>query len=64
MAVKAKVRDYTEAEWDALDEKMEHPDRKVICPRCGNEIAYEEPGNSISVYCLSENCIFGGMRGL
>jgi len=64
MAVKAKIRDYTEAEWDALDEKMDYPDRVVLCPRCGNEIAYEEPGNSISVYCLTEDCIFGGLRGL
>jgi len=64
MATKAKIRDYTEAEWDALDEKMEYPDRIVLCPRCGNEIAYKELGNSISVHCLSVNCIFGGVRGL
>jgi len=64
MVAKAKVRNYTEAEWDALDEKMDYPDQKVICPRCGNEIAYKEIGNSISVFCLSENCIFGGIRGL
>ena len=64
MAVKARVRDYTEAEWDALDEKMEHPEETVICPRCGNEITYKEIGYSISVECATENCIFGGMRGL
>ena len=64
MAVKAKVRDYTEAEWDALDEKMETPTEKVICPRCGNEILYYEYGNSISVKCATKGCIFGGIRGL
>jgi len=32
-AVRAKVRDYTEAEWNALDEKMEFPSETVICPR-------------------------------
>jgi len=64
MVVNTKVRDYTEAEWDALDEKMDHPDRVVLCPRCGNEISYKEVGNSISVSCLSEKCIFGGLRGL
>ena len=64
MVTRAKIRDYTKAEWDALREKMNHPDKTVICPRCGNEIAHEEAGNSVSVYCLSENCIFGGLRGL
>jgi len=64
MVATTKIRNYTEAEWDALDEKMDHPGQKVKCPRCGNEIAYEEIGNSISVYCLSKNCIFGGIRGL
>ena len=64
MVTRAKIRDYTEAEWDALRDKMNNPDKTVICPRCGNEIEYEEVGNSISVSCLSENCIFGGLRGL
>jgi hypothetical protein len=64
MVAKARIRDYTEVEWKALRDKMENPDEKCICPRCGNEIYYEEIGNSISVYCLSENCIFGGIRGL
>ena len=43
-----KIRDYSEVE----------------CPRCGNEIIYKEIGNSISVECLSDDCIFGGIRGL
>jgi len=62
--VRAKVRNYTKTEWDALNEKMNNPEKEVICPRCGNEIEYEEIGNSISVHCLSEDCIFGGIRGL
>jgi hypothetical protein len=60
----AKTRDYSKAEWDALDEKMEHPDGKVLCPRCENEISYKEIGNSISVRCLTDGCIFSGIRGL
>ena len=64
MATKSKVRDYTEAEWDALDEKMYHPDETVICPRCRNVILYNEYGNSISVKCATKGCIFGGLRGL
>lgn len=59
-----KTRDYTEAEWDALDKKMEQPTENVACPRCENEIVYKEIGNSISVKCKSEGCIFGGIRGL
>jgi formamidopyrimidine-DNA glycosylase len=62
--VRAKVRNYTKAEWDALNEKMKNPEQEALCPRCGNEIEYEEIGNSISVYCRSEDCIFGGIRGL
>ena len=60
----AETRDYTITEWDALDEKMNCPDKNVACPRCDNEIIYEERGNSIAVECLSDGCIFGGIRGL
>jgi UDP-N-acetylmuramyl tripeptide synthase len=60
----AKTRNYTEVEWDALDEKLENPTETVICPRCGNEIAYEERGNSMYVHCMTAGCIFGGVRGL
>ena len=59
-----KTREYTKAEWDALNEKLKHPDEKVICPRCGNEIIYAEIGNSVSVECKTCDCIFGGIRGL
>jgi len=64
MATKSKFRDYTEEEWDALDEKLDNPEDMVLCPRCGNEIIYKELGNSISVECLTDGCIFGGIRGL
>ena len=45
-------RTYAEKDWDALREKLDHPDRKVICPRCGNEIIYEKRGNSIFLFSL------------
>jgi len=65
MAVaRAKVRNYSKAEWAALKEKENNPEQEVLCPRCGNEIEYEEIGNSISVYCRTDDCIFGGLRGL
>jgi hypothetical protein len=63
-AVKERTRNYTEAEWDTLDEKMDFPSETVLCPRCGSEVIYEKIGNSISVKCLTEDCIFGGIRGL
>ena len=54
----------TKKEYEALWEKLDHPEKKVICPRCGNEIIYEIRGNSIAVECKSPNCIYGGIRGL
>ena len=57
-------RDYSESEWNALERKMDYPNEKVICPRCGNEIVYTKINNSISVDCKTKNCIFGGIRGI
>lgn len=48
----------------ALTEKMNDPKKTVYCPRCGNEIIYEQRGNSIAVECKTPKCIFGGIRGL
>ena len=59
-----RIRDYIETEWEALDRKILNPEVDVVCPRCGNEIICEERGNSIAVECLSDDCIFGGIRGL
>ena len=53
-----------EKERNALDEKLNNPEKKVICPRCGNEIVYEKRGNSIAVECKTKKCIYGGLRGL
>lgn len=54
----------TEAEKKALLDKLYHPERKVKCPHCGNEIIRETRGNSIAVECKTPKCIFGGSRGL
>jgi len=56
-------RNYTEDEKNELLYKMDHPDAIVKCPKCGNDIIYEKRGNSIAAECLTENCIFGGIRG-
>jgi len=56
--------DMTDKEKDALKLKLENPQMKAKCPRCGNEIIYERRGKSIAVECRSDGCIFGGIRGL
>lgn len=48
----------------ALQLKLDHPEKTVKCPRCGNDIIYEKRGNSIAVECETPNCIYGGIRGL
>ena len=54
----------SEQEHEVLEEKLNNPEKKVICPRCGNEIIYEKRGNSIAVECKTKGCIYGGIRGL
>lgn len=55
---------YSQMEWDALEEKQEHPDRKVLCPRCGLELVYTSGISSCEVKCLTEGCIKETIRGL
>ena len=35
-----------EKDCEALEEKLNNPEKTVRCPRCGNEIIYEKRGNS------------------
>jgi hypothetical protein len=59
------LEEYNKIEHDLYEQlKANAPNVDLTCPRCGNEIGYEERGNSISVHCLTEGCIFGGIRGL
>ena len=53
-----------EEELEALNEKMNNHDKKVICPRCGNEIVYVSSGNSEEVYCKTKGCISKSFRGI
>lgn len=55
---------YNDRENKAIDEKLGHPDRKVICPRCGKELTFREIGNSCEVKCPTENCLKASIRGL
>lgn len=61
---KSKPLKLSEEERKALVNKKNHPERKIICPRCGNEILRIERGNSLAVECATDGCIFGGIRGL
>lgn len=56
--------DMTKNEKDALRKKLNNPESTVKCPRCGNIIIYERRGNSIAVECKTQNCIYGGIRGV
>lgn len=49
---------------DAVTEKFEHPDREVLCPRCGKHLNYRRIGNSVEVKCETENCLVDTIRGL
>lgn len=56
--------DMTQNEYNAIEKKMENPDEKVICPRCGKELIYNRYFNSVSVKCETEGCISESIRGL
>lgn len=54
----------TKKEYDVLDIKLNNPNKKVLCPRCGEEIICEKRANSVAVECKTPGCIHGGIRGL
>lgn len=56
--------EYTAEELSALNEKDCHPEKEIICPRCGKALLYEEKGNSSAVTCPTKDCIFESFRGL
>lgn len=58
------VSDYTREEREALHEKMDHPETKVICPRCGKELGYKDAGCAWQVKCQTPDCIQFSLRGL
>ena len=51
-------------DYEALEDKLNNPEKVVHCPRCGNEILYEKRGKSVAVECKTKGCIYGGVRGL
>lgn len=51
-------------EKSALNDKINHPEQKVLCPRCGNELLYQEYQSGCTVYCKTQNCIKGNIHGI
>lgn len=57
-------RKMTDEESAALDEKMNHPEKEVRCPRCGNLIDFVDGGNWSKFFCKTEGCIECSIRGI
>lgn len=57
-------RNYNQIERNALDKKMNSPEKIVICPRCGKKLIYKTFGNSSEVECETENCLYTAIRGI
>ena len=55
---------YNKAEIDALNQKFDHPESNVICPRCGKNLQFENGKWSSTVKCVTPNCIHGSIRGI
>lgn len=56
--------EYTKKDNEALENKLNKPSERVICPRCGRELFYRKAGNSEGVYCPTFACLYLGIRGL
>lgn len=53
-----------EAEKNALNEKLENPEKTVKCPKCGKELEYKEYPNCTAVRCKTDGCIRASIRGI
>lgn len=54
----------TKIESEALHEKMNHPDKFVRCPRCGNEIIHIAYPTADEYKCKTDGCIKMSVRGI
>lgn len=48
----------------AIENKLNNPKEKVLCPRCGAELQYFEYGNSSKAYCHNDEDVKGTIRGI
>ena len=55
---------FTREEIDAMHEKIHDPSKEVICPRCGGELLFREFPTAVEVYCETEDCLRGSIRGI
>lgn len=55
---------YTIEDMKAIELKAMNPKEKVICPRCGKELIYQEIGYSSRTKCETDNCLIFEIRGL
>ena len=55
---------YTDKELAALEEKAIHPQKTIICPRCGKKLTFFKAGNSYEVKCPTDGCLRDAVRGL
>lgn len=53
---------YNPIERDALDKKLNLPEKIIIYPRCGQKLIYKTFGNSSEVECETENCLYTAIR--
>ena len=55
--------DMTLSEYEYLEKKLENPNEKVYCPRCGGEIILETFNTVDYVHC-ENGCIDETVRGI
>ena len=48
----------------ALNYKMAHPEKEVLCPKCGKVLEWAYEDHSIQVKCTKPKCIMGTSRGI
>lgn len=64
MATAKKQSEFSLDEKKALTYKLDHPEEKVVCPRCGKLLMYKRIGKSSEARCETEGCIHGSVRGI
>lgn len=58
------IRNYNQIERDALDKKMNSPEKIIICLRCGQKLICKTFSTSSEVECETENCLYTAIRGI
>ena len=70
MAIKLREENITLEEMEMIEDQLiecvknEKPIENIVCPRCGNQMVYDERGNSHIVTCETPSCVNYGIRGI